>query len=178
MRWLVVFIQEIVCARDLTCYAQVNTLLEADVVDMDFDINSNKFTMSGFWARAPGKGLRKGWLESIYKPVSKTDKVELAVLGTQKAIDADEIQVGGRMANVGVDEEMSTLDPKAASCLAVIGVSQLTGYRTYDVLIPFTASRSPPVRQLHGLIRKANWSASDNVHIYPSLFIGSTPSTR
>ncbi|KAJ5663384.1 Protein pbn1 [Penicillium longicatenatum] len=120
---LVDFLQKIACVGDSTCNRHAETLFTADVVDLDFDTTSNTFTMSGIWAHAPKRDmLPRGWVESIERPVSKADKVEFGLLGTEKAIDADEIKVGGLLAVVGEDKKLSTLDPMAATCMAVSGL--------------------------------------------------------
>lgn len=75
--------------------------------------------MSGVWNSAPGTA----WSETIKGPASKADKVEFGLLGAEKGIDADEIKVGGLLAVVGEDKKLSMLDPMAASCGAITGVS-------------------------------------------------------
>ncbi|KAJ6110047.1 hypothetical protein N7486_002282 [Penicillium sp. IBT 16267x] len=99
---LVNFLQTNVCAGGHLCLMHADSLLTADVVDLDFDTTSNTLTMSGVWTSAP-KG---GWVESIDEPASKANQVEFGLLGTEKGIDADEIKVGGLLAVVGEDKKL------------------------------------------------------------------------
>ena len=121
------YLHKTACARDEACIAHGISLLTADIVDLDLDISSNTLTVSGVWNVAPERSvLPRGWVERIEGPALKADQVEFGLLGTEKGIDADEIKVGGLLAVVGKDKKLSTLDPMAASCMAIIGASQLT----------------------------------------------------
>ncbi|KAJ5752070.1 hypothetical protein N7520_008987 [Penicillium odoratum] len=102
LKSLVTFFQNNVCAGGAECITRANSLLTADVVDLDFDASSNTLTMSGIWTSAP----EGGWVEEVHKSASSSDKVEFGLLGTEKGISADEIKVGGLLAVVGEDKKL------------------------------------------------------------------------
>lgn len=56
------------------------------------------------WAKAPGNG----WTDKIVKPKEGIDQIEVGLLGTETAADAEDVKMGGLLGVVGKDEKMST----------------------------------------------------------------------
>jgi hypothetical protein len=100
----VTYIQQKFCGTDDKCHQRAASILSADSVDINYDSISHALTMSGFWSQAPGG---QGWTETIGKHEGGTDKVEVGLLGAEHANEPEEIKVGGLLAVVGQDEELS-----------------------------------------------------------------------
>ncbi|KAL3474537.1 PIG-X [Aspergillus californicus] len=101
---LVTYIQQKLCGRgDRECSRRAGLILSADSLDVNYDSISHALTISGFWSSPPGE---EGWTETIGKYASGTDKVEVALLGADKASDPEDIKMGGLLAVVGSDQEL------------------------------------------------------------------------
>ncbi|EHA22348.1 hypothetical protein ASPNIDRAFT_133806, partial [Aspergillus niger ATCC 1015] len=59
--------------------------------------------VSGYWGQPV---TPEGWTEEIRAPGRDRDRVEVGLLGTEKAVEAEEIKVGGLLGVVGVDKEL------------------------------------------------------------------------
>ncbi|KAL4890085.1 PIG-X [Aspergillus ambiguus] len=100
---LVAYLQNTVCpAADDECRRRATSLLSADSVDINYDTISHALTLSGYWSRTPPDG----WTEEIHARQTGKDQVEVGLLGTEKAIEPEEIQMGGVLAVVGKDDEL------------------------------------------------------------------------
>ena len=77
--------------------------MTANAVDIDYDSTSHALTVTGLWANSPSGG----WTEEIHKPASSNDKVEVGILSAEKAIDPEEIKMGGLLAVIGTDNKLS-----------------------------------------------------------------------
>lgn len=98
------FIQESVCGkRDETCRAQASSIQSADSLDIDYDSISQTLTATGYWSTPP----EGGWTEEIQKHPVGEGQVEVGLLGTERAIEFEELKVGGLLAVVGKDENLS-----------------------------------------------------------------------
>ncbi|PWY85800.1 protein pbn1, partial [Aspergillus sclerotioniger CBS 115572] len=76
---------------------------QADSIDLDYDAVSNTLVVSGYWSQPDSA---KGWTEEIRAPGNDRDRVEVGLLGTEKAVEAEEIKMGGLLGVVGVDEAL------------------------------------------------------------------------
>ncbi|RAL10005.1 uncharacterized protein BO97DRAFT_456956, partial [Aspergillus homomorphus CBS 101889] len=107
---LVEFFQRKVCGlKDgegaaAECRRQAAELLAADSVDISYDASSRALVLSGFWSEAPGG---EGWTEYIRAPVAGSkDKMEVGFLGAERAVDPEEIKMGGLLGVVGEDDKL------------------------------------------------------------------------
>jgi hypothetical protein len=104
------------------CFRRAELILSADTVDINYDSISHALTMSGFWSKAP-KG-EEGWSETIWKHGGGTDKVEVGLLGAEEAAEPEEIKMGGLLAVVGKDDELSMF-PSSFSPFIFVGMTRL-----------------------------------------------------
>ncbi|KAL5360364.1 PIG-X [Aspergillus floccosus] len=103
---LVTYLQHKACAStDEDCVRRVAELLTADSIDVNYDTISHALTISGYWSRTPSKG----WTEEVRARAAGKDQIEVGLLGTEKAIEPEEIQMGGVLAVVGKEDELSRL---------------------------------------------------------------------
>jgi hypothetical protein len=77
----------------------------ADSIDVNYDSISHSLTMSGYWSKAPGGA--DGWTEVIQKYQGAKGQVEVGLLGAEPANEPEEIKMGGLLAVVGEDTELS-----------------------------------------------------------------------
>ncbi|RDH35167.1 PIG-X [Aspergillus welwitschiae] len=75
----------------------------ADSIDVDYDAVSRALVVSGYWGQPV---TPEGWTEEIRAPGRDRDRVEVGLLGTEKAVEAEDIKVGGLLGVVGVDKEL------------------------------------------------------------------------
>ncbi|RAK95147.1 uncharacterized protein BO80DRAFT_460006 [Aspergillus ibericus CBS 121593] len=75
----------------------------ADSIDLDYDVVSGTLIVSGYWSQPDNAD---GWTEEIRAPSNNRDRVEVGLLGTEKAVEAEEIKMGGLLGVVGVDEAL------------------------------------------------------------------------
>jgi hypothetical protein len=102
---LVDFIGRTACEqrKDTTCLDNAHSLLSADSLDIDYDSISHTLTLTGLWTSPPSGG----WTEEIRKPVSSSDQVEFGILSSDKAVDLEDLKMGGLLAVVGNDKKLS-----------------------------------------------------------------------
>lgn len=138
---LVTYLQHKACASaDEDCLRRVAGLLVADSVDVNYDSISHALTISGYWSRTPPKG----WTEEVRAREAGKGQIEVGLLGTEKAIEPEEIQMGGVLAVVGKEDELSRLH---FSSRHFVGGRTQANYicepaRTHVVFLPI--STSPP----------------------------------
>lgn len=131
---LVTYIQQKFCSTgDKECYHRAELILAADSVDMNYDSISHALTVSGYWSQAPGA---QGWTETIGKREAGTDQVEVGLLGAEQANDPEEIKMGGLLAAVGNDNELSKFFSPSAFKVPLID----SWFRACTFLIPITTS--------------------------------------
>lgn len=108
---LVTYIQQVICnPNDTDCQSHASSLLSADSVDIDYDSISHSLTFSGFWSKPP-EG-QDGWTEDIRKHNKGTnEKVEVGLLAAQKAVEPEELSMGGFLTVIGEDKKLSKLTP-------------------------------------------------------------------
>lgn len=104
-----------------------------DSVDIDYDSISHALTVSGYWSEAPGS---QGWTETIGTREAGTDQVEVGLLGAEQASDPEEIKMGGLLAAVGKDNELS----KFSSTSQFKVLLTHSWFRACTLLIPITTS--------------------------------------
>jgi hypothetical protein len=77
-------------------------------VDIDYDAISHTLTVSTFWSQPlPGN---KGWTEVITKSSNAvSEKVEVGLLASEKAVDKEDLSLGGFLAVVGETDTLSML---------------------------------------------------------------------
>ncbi|OAX78179.1 hypothetical protein ACJ72_07517 [Emergomyces africanus] len=154
---LVTYITQKIC-RQLedkdtdTCQSRATLLLSADSLDVDYDNTSQTLTATGYWSKPPHKA---GWSETIHKPKRDTDKVEVGILALERAIEPEELSVGGFLAVVGADEKLkpalfsfpSRHHPLPHSSKYTITFPHPTGlHPTLQLLIPRSSLTGPPPR--------------------------------
>ncbi|GLA09821.1 protease B nonderepressible form [Aspergillus niger] len=61
----------------------------ADSIDVDYDAVSRALVVSGYWGQPV---TPEGWTEEIRAPGRDRDRVEVGLLGTEKAVEAEEIK--------------------------------------------------------------------------------------
>ncbi|KKA18750.1 hypothetical protein T310_7299 [Rasamsonia emersonii CBS 393.64] len=103
---LVTYIQQVICnPNDTDCQSHASSLLSADSVDIDYDSISHSLTFSGFWSKPP-EG-QDGWTEDIRKHNKGTnEKVEVGLLAAQKAVEPEELSMGGFLTVIGEDKKL------------------------------------------------------------------------
>lgn len=116
--------------------------LFADTFDISYDGISHALTVSAVSSRAPGD---EGWTQRIAKPEGNgtggrdgIDQVEVGLLTTEKAADAEDIKMGGLLGVVGKDEKLSMF----ISCLQIDPERYANKSRPDNVLLPIAASCS------------------------------------
>ncbi|PLB43188.1 PIG-X-domain-containing protein [Aspergillus steynii IBT 23096] len=101
---LVSYIQNKVCAASGSeeCLRHAASLASADSLDINYDSISHALTLTGYWARSPSGG----WTEKIQKQAAGAGQVEVGFLGTEKALEPEEIKMGGLLGVVGSDDQL------------------------------------------------------------------------
>ncbi|PWY70279.1 protein pbn1 [Aspergillus heteromorphus CBS 117.55] len=103
---VVEFITQHICPLEVAgadCRRRAEAVQSADSIDIDYDAESQALVVSAYWGRSP---TENGWTEEIAAPGGKHDRVEVGLLGTEKAVEAGEIKMGGLLGVVGVDGEL------------------------------------------------------------------------
>lgn len=145
---LVDYIQDNICAKlprgsDASddCI-DLSSSLFADTFDISYDSISHALTVSAVSSRTPGDG---GWTQRVAKPEGNgnggrdgIDQVEVGLLTTEKAADAEDIKMGGLLGVVGKDEKLSML----IYCLQIDSERYANEGRAGNVLLPIAASCS------------------------------------
>ncbi|KAE8150379.1 PIG-X [Aspergillus avenaceus] len=98
---LVSYLENKICGSDSECRAQAERLRSADSVDLNYDSISHSLTVSGFWSRSA-----EGWSETISKHAAGADQIEIGLLGTERAVEPEEIKMGGLLGVVGRDDQL------------------------------------------------------------------------
>lgn len=93
--------------NDSTCLDNAHSLLSADSLDINYDSISHTLTLTGLWTNPPSGG----WTEVVQKPISGTDQVEFGLLSGDKAVDLEDLKMGGLLAVVGTDKKLSKDGP-------------------------------------------------------------------
>ncbi|QKX60892.1 uncharacterized protein TRUGW13939_08038 [Talaromyces rugulosus] len=94
-------VQRYACkSTDAECADRIAALDSADSVDIDYDAISHTLSISAFWSRPlPGN---RGWTETIDKSSNAvSEKVEVGLLASEKAVDKEDLSLGGFLAVVG-----------------------------------------------------------------------------
>ena len=104
MNDLATYVQQSLCGSNTKCQNLASSILSADSVDIDYDNRSHSFTVSAFWSRAD---KTEGWTEDIRKGDLASEKVEVGLLATEKATEPGDVSLGGFLAVVGEDKNLS-----------------------------------------------------------------------
>lgn len=150
----VTYIQHVICHRDDTdCQSHASSLLSADSVDIDYDSISHSLTFSAFWSKPPeGKD---GWTEDIRKHNKGTnEKVEVGLLAAQKAVEPEELSMGGFLTVIGEDKKLSK-----GSCFFFFSFVQWDLFADYSFSAKEPTLFSFPSRH-HPLPEDASYTAS------------------
>ncbi|KAK1145769.1 protease B nonderepressible form [Aspergillus melleus] len=101
---LISYIQKNLCVGSGSdeCLRQAASLASADSLDINYDSISHALTLTGYWSRSPNGG----WTEQIRKPVAGAGQVEVGLLSTDKAVEPEEIKMGGLLGVVGSDDKL------------------------------------------------------------------------
>jgi PIG-X / PBN1 len=96
------YLQHKVCGlNDSKC---VDSLLSADSIAIDYDSTKQATSLSVFWSQ-PLLGT-SGWTEDI-KKLGSAEKVEVGLLSNEKALDPEDVSLGGFLTVVGQDSKLS-----------------------------------------------------------------------
>ncbi|CRG88608.1 Protein pbn1 [Talaromyces islandicus] len=92
-------------STDTECADRISALESADSVDIDYDAISHALTISAFWSQPlPGN---KGWTEVITKSSNAvSEKVEVGLLASERAVDKEDLSLGGFLAVVGETDKL------------------------------------------------------------------------
>jgi hypothetical protein len=75
-------------------------------VDIDYDSISHALTISTFWSH-PRE--HNGWVEGIRRHKgAQSERIEVGLLANERAVDPEELSLGGFLAVVGEDSKLST----------------------------------------------------------------------
>ncbi|KAH8702558.1 protein pbn1 [Talaromyces proteolyticus] len=99
-------IQHQICSsKDTACIDSISELISADSVDIDYDAISHTLVISAFWSQPPPG--ESGWADLITKSAnSASQKIEIGLLTSEKAVDAEDLTLGGYLAVVGENKEL------------------------------------------------------------------------
>lgn len=101
---LVTYIQLKICTpSDELCIAKASSLSAVDYLDIDYDAISQSLTLTTFQHKAPPPGA---WTEKIQKR-GISAKTEVGVLASEKAIEPEQLSLGGFLATVGESTKLS-----------------------------------------------------------------------
>lgn len=139
---------------------------------MDYDSISHALTVSGYWSEAPGA---QGWSETIGAREAGTDQVEVGLLGAEQANDPEEIKMGGLLAAIGKDNELSKFSSPSPFKVPLAD----SWLRAYTLLIPITASPIARRCDVRGFLFGSHRNASyDDYFDGPAGAQGATESAR
>lgn len=102
---LVTYIQQKICLTlDSDCQAKAASLAIANYLDVDYDSISHALVVKLFRYQPPALGT---WNEKMIK-TGASSKVEVGVLANEKAIEPEELSLGGFLTVIGKDTKPST----------------------------------------------------------------------
>jgi hypothetical protein len=98
---LVTYIQQKLCtSRESYCLDRVEALRSASSIDIDFDAISHALTLNALWAP-------RTWTDLTLTNKGVNDRVEVGILSSEKAIDPEELSMGGFLTVIGEDSKPS-----------------------------------------------------------------------
>lgn len=101
----VAFLRSIACdLADVQCADSISYASLADSVAIDYDATTDTVTLSTFWSQPHSEAA---WTEDV-GIVGSSVKVEVGILSNEKAIDPEDLSLGGYLAVVGQDTKLST----------------------------------------------------------------------
>ncbi|KAE8347877.1 protein pbn1 [Aspergillus arachidicola] len=166
---LVAYIENKICSlSDEQCLRYAASIRSADSVDINYDSISHSLTVLGYWSQSP----ENGWTDEIRKHAAGTDQVEVGLLGTETATEPEDIKMGGLLAVVGKDDQLSML---SSGLLSAFGVAY--GYGTDDSWAEPTLFSFPSRHQ--PLPEDATYSISftSPTGLHPTMTISIPPSS-
>lgn len=96
------YIQKRICKDgDSSCLNSVSSLQSTSYLDIDYDAISHVLSVNAFW---PSALQLEGWTERLENAMPE-DKIEVGVLGPEKATTPEELSLGGYLTVVGEDEK-------------------------------------------------------------------------
>lgn len=102
---LVTYLQQVGCANHNTeCLNQIADLSRVSSLDLDFDAISHALKVNAMWTDAP---TPSGWDETI-RLQPEGDSIEVGVLNSEKATEAEELSLGGFLTVIGEDTKPGT----------------------------------------------------------------------
>jgi hypothetical protein len=105
LKELVTYIQLKICsAADSACQTKAASLIVADYLDIDYDSISHALVLNVFRHQPPELGT---WNEKFTRS-GASSKVEVGVLTSERAVEAEELTLGGFLTVVGKDTKPST----------------------------------------------------------------------
>lgn len=87
---------------DIQCADSISYASLADLVAIDYDATTDTTTLSMFWSQPHSET----WTEDI-GITGSNGKVEVGILSNEKAIDPEDLTLGGYLAVVGQDSKLS-----------------------------------------------------------------------
>lgn len=101
------YLQQNICPQiGETCFARALNLQNADFLDLDYDTTSQTLVLTSFWHAS--SAVFKGWTERITNLAGRA-KVEVGVLANEQAVKVEELSMGGYLAVIGEDKQLSRL---------------------------------------------------------------------
>lgn len=101
----VAFIRSIACdLADVQCADSISYASLADSVAIDYDATTDTVTLSTFWSQPHSEAV---WTEDIVN-IGSSGRVEVGILSNERAIDPEDLSLGGYLAVVGQDTKLST----------------------------------------------------------------------
>ncbi|KAJ5619061.1 hypothetical protein N7510_003045 [Penicillium lagena] len=148
---LVDFIGRTACEprKESTCLANAQYLLSADSLDIDYDSISHTLTLTSLWTSPPSGG----WTEVVRKPTSNADQVEFGILSGDKAVDLEDLKMGGLLAVIGTHKKLqptmfsfpSRHHPLPKEASYTISFPPPTGlHPTLSISMPQSSLQRPP----------------------------------
>ncbi|OKL64529.1 hypothetical protein UA08_00200 [Talaromyces atroroseus] len=101
------YLRHMVC--DLNDSECADYLLLADFVAIDYDPTTQATSISAFWSQ-PLLGTT-GWTEDITRKHGSAEKVEVGLLSNERAVDPEDISLGGFLTVVGQDNKLTFETP-------------------------------------------------------------------
>jgi hypothetical protein len=113
----VAFLRHSICdLTNIQCADSISYVSLADSVAIDYDATADTITLSTFWSQPHSEAA---WTEDI-GVIGSSGKVEVGILSNEKAIDAEDLTLGGYLAVVGQDSKLSTSVVSSVVCAGLI----------------------------------------------------------
>lgn len=101
---LITYIQLKICpANDEVCLDKASSLNAVDYLDIDYDAISQSLVLSAFRYKPPTPGT---WTTK-FRSLGASAKIEVGVLASERATEAEELSLGGFLTTIGESDKPS-----------------------------------------------------------------------